>query len=99
MRDGRRAVLERTMVRKNEAARGKGDEGVARWRNRVLSEKMGKHIHPLDGKHPRLVHQSPALVGTQNPGMDLRGLRRTHRKPGRRGGLSEMRLEKFEAGR
>ena len=35
----------------------------------------------LDGEHPRLVHQPPALVGAPDPRLVLRRLRRDHGRP------------------
>jgi hypothetical protein len=52
----------------------------------------------LDGKHPRLVHLAPALVGPSHPRMALRRLPQNHRRACRSHRLRALRLGPDHAG-
>ena len=51
-------------------------------RGALRARAVGQHLQPLDGQHPGLVHQPPALVGPPDPGL-VRQRRRTLRRPQR----------------
>src|SRR5439155_2309487 len=44
-------------------------------------EELDEDLLPLDGQHPSLVHLAPALVGSPDPRLVLRPLRRGPRLP------------------
>src|SRR5690606_41228638 len=39
----------------------------------ICPRQLDQHLPPLDGEHPGLVHQPPALVGPPHPGLVRRG--------------------------
>ena len=43
--------------------------GRARGPHQDRARALREDLHPLDGKHPRLVHQPPAVVGPSHPGV------------------------------
>ncbi len=57
-------------------------EAVKSGQITIIPERFQQGLPQLDGEHPRLVHQPPALVGAPHPGVVLRGLRRDHRGRG-----------------
>ena len=55
--------------------------------------RMKPLAEPLDGKHPRLVHQPPAVVGPPDSRLVLRGVRRDDGEPGGYNRLPEVRRQ------
>ena len=77
-------MVSRAVVREDEAAGETGDRGCAKsGKTQFVPERFTKQLYELDGKHPRLVHQPSALVGTPHSGVVLRRLRRDDRQPRR----------------
>ena len=62
-------------------------EAVEAGRTAVRAEAVGEHVLRLDARHPALVHQPPALVGSSHPGLvrpGRHGVRRRGRGRGSR---------------
>ncbi len=57
----------------------------ARAARKFVPEELGKHLFPVDGEHPALVHLAPAVVGAPDPGL-VRAGRHDLRREGRGGG-------------
>ena len=67
------AAAERPVVRQHEAAGRAGAAGVARRRAALSPRALRQGLRALDGEHPGLVHQPPALVGAPHPRLVLPG--------------------------
>jgi valyl-tRNA synthetase len=75
-RRGDRADADRPVVRRCRQARRRPHRGGARRADRDRAEELGEDLVQLDGEHPALVRQPPAVVGaTDSP----RGTTRTAR--------------------
>src|SRR5207342_47366 len=80
---GDRAVPYGPVVRE-DGRPGQARHGTRReGRGEVRPAELGEHLSPLDGEHPGLVHQPPALVGPSHPGV-VRRERKDLRRPQRR---------------
>ena len=75
LRHGDRAVPVGAMVRAHGAAGGAGHRGGAQRPPAPVPGALGRRLPALDGEHPRLVHQPPAVVGPPHSRLVLRRLR------------------------
>ena len=76
------------------ADRRAGHRGRSERRDQDRPGALLQGLLQLDGEHPRLVHQPPALVGAPDPRLVLRRLRRDHGRPHRPGRVLRMRLRR-----
>ena len=60
------------VVREREADRRSRDRSGEGRPHAILPGELGEDLFQLDGKHPRLVHLAPALVGASHPRVALR---------------------------
>ena len=67
LRHGGGAAAQRAVVGEDAAAGRAGHRRRARRRHRNRAAALRARLQPLDGEHPRLVHQPPALVGPPHP--------------------------------
>ncbi len=80
-------LLTVAVVRQRGRARQTGDRSGRDRPHRVRPETVGEHVLRLDARHPAVVHQPPALVGSSDPSMVRAGrvgVCRAHRGGGRR---------------
>ena len=83
LRDRGRAAPVAAVVRQGRPARRpRPSTRCATGADPLRPAALGEDLLPLDGEHPRLVHQPPALVGPSDPGLVLRRLRRGRRRQG-----------------
>ena len=66
----------RSAARLSPASRGASRGHRALPKNALPSAALGEGLRPLDGQHPGLVHQPPALVGTPDSGVESRNVPR-----------------------
>ena len=64
----------RPVVREDRPACEAGDRGREGRSDGVRPGELDEGLHRLDGEHPGLVHLPPALVGSSDPRVVLRGL-------------------------
>ena len=64
---------------KMDALAARGLELVENGSVRFVPAELDQHLPPLDGEHPGLVHQPPALVGPSHPGLVRRARQRLRR--------------------
>ena len=65
----------------------------------IIPEREEKRFFPLDGEHPRLVHQPPVVVGPSHPGLVLRRLRQANEWNERSNRLRPLQQQKHPPGR
>ena len=58
-----------------------GDRGCGKWAHSICTGHLQEPIFRMDVQHPRLVHFTPALVGSSHPCLVLRCMRRNHCVP------------------
>jgi valyl-tRNA synthetase len=74
LRHRHRAAHQHAVVRPHSDDGRTGDSGGARRNDAHHPGTFRENLVPLDGEHPRLVHQPPTLVGTPHSGVVLPGL-------------------------
>jgi valyl-tRNA synthetase len=88
----------RPVVRPGAAAGGAGHRRRPRRAHALRLRGVGAGLLPVDGEHPRLVREPPALVGPPDPRVDVRGLRPHHRGHGRPDGVRGLWQRRAEPG-
>ena len=73
-----RASHLQTVVCKNRTARKARDCCSRERQNRISSQELGENLFRMDVQYSRLVHLTPALVGTPDSGLVLQCLRASH---------------------
>ena len=90
LRHHRGAAAQRAVVGQDGAAGQARPGGREQRRHHHRARALRTRLQPLAGKHPRLVHQPPALVGPPHPRV-VRARRRRVRRPHRSGGAPSAR--------
>ncbi len=69
LRRDHRTAVDGPVVRRDRRARETGHRSGRARRDRVRAEAVRKPVLRVDARHPRLVHQPPAMVGTSHSGV------------------------------
>ena len=78
-----RTVSFKAMVREDQTACRRSNKSSRREKNKLCSAELGKDLLRMDVQYTRLVHFATALVGTQDSGILLQGMRAHNRYDGR----------------